>query len=196
DGENIDKIKEKGYACIFVGYSTMSRAKKVYNKRTRLIVETIHVNFDEFLQMASDYVSSDPVSQSEIVTTSNELDFPFSPMFDELLKGSTPVVSKYFVVYVVDAPEQRQKQSTAIFTSTTVVADTRLLNLQATPETTGQAPTQAPTVGVTQNINQAKTQVEDAQVKEDEFINIFCTPVHEKGETSSQYTDSSNMHTF
>nr|GEZ35319.1 retrovirus-related Pol polyprotein from transposon TNT 1-94 [Tanacetum cinerariifolium] len=47
DGENLDKIKEKGDACIFVENSTQSRAYMVFNKRTRVIVETIHVNFDE-----------------------------------------------------------------------------------------------------------------------------------------------------
>nr|GEV99740.1 retrovirus-related Pol polyprotein from transposon TNT 1-94 [Tanacetum cinerariifolium] len=59
DGENLDKMKEKCDACIFVGYSTQSRAYRVYNKRTRVIVETIHVNFEELPQMASDHVSSD-----------------------------------------------------------------------------------------------------------------------------------------
>nr|GEX93871.1 retrovirus-related Pol polyprotein from transposon TNT 1-94 [Tanacetum cinerariifolium] len=63
DGENLNKMKEKGDACIFVGYSTQSRAYMVYNKRTRVIVETIHVNFDKLPQMASDHVSSDPVPQ-------------------------------------------------------------------------------------------------------------------------------------
>ncbi|GKA26384.1 retrovirus-related pol polyprotein from transposon TNT 1-94 [Tanacetum coccineum] len=63
DGENLDKMKEKGDACIFVGYSTQSKAYRVFNKRTRIIVETIHVNFDELPQMASDHVSSDPVPQ-------------------------------------------------------------------------------------------------------------------------------------
>nr|GEY98246.1 retrovirus-related Pol polyprotein from transposon TNT 1-94 [Tanacetum cinerariifolium] len=56
DGENIDKMKEKGDACIFVGYSTQSRAYRVFNKRTRVIVETIHDNFNELPQMASDHV--------------------------------------------------------------------------------------------------------------------------------------------
>ncbi|GKC89323.1 integrase, catalytic region, zinc finger, CCHC-type containing protein [Tanacetum coccineum] len=59
DGENLDKMKEKGNACIFVGYSTQSKAYRVFNKRTRIIIETIHVNFDELPQMASDHVSSD-----------------------------------------------------------------------------------------------------------------------------------------
>nr|GFA63483.1 integrase, catalytic region, zinc finger, CCHC-type, peptidase aspartic, catalytic [Tanacetum cinerariifolium] len=58
-----NNIVEKGDACIFVGYSTQSRAYRVCNKRTRVIVETIHVNFNELPHMASDHVSSDPVPE-------------------------------------------------------------------------------------------------------------------------------------
>nr|GFC07134.1 hypothetical protein [Tanacetum cinerariifolium] len=46
------------------------------------------------------------------------------------------------------------------------------------------------------NINQAETIEENAQVANDEFINIFCTPVQDKGETSSHHVDSLNIHTF
>ncbi|GJR50995.1 retrovirus-related pol polyprotein from transposon TNT 1-94 [Tanacetum coccineum] len=70
------------------------------------------------------------------------------------------------------------------------------LNIQTIPKTTSQAPTQAPTVTANENIIQAETNNEYAQVEEDEFINIFSTPVQERGETSSRYVDSSNMHTF
>ncbi|GKE83500.1 retrovirus-related pol polyprotein from transposon TNT 1-94 [Tanacetum coccineum] len=63
DGENLDKMKEKDDACIFIGYSTQSRAYRVYNKRTRVIVETIYVNFDELRLMTSNQVSSDPAPQ-------------------------------------------------------------------------------------------------------------------------------------
>nr|GEV73120.1 hypothetical protein [Tanacetum cinerariifolium] len=153
DSENLDKMKEKGDTCIFVGYSTQSRAYKVFNKRTRVIVETINVNFDELPQMASNHVSSDPIPQCPMmalehdslspgsqcqenvpqtvgtVSTSNELDLLFSPMFDELLNGSSQVVSKYSVVTIVDVP------------------------------------------------NQSETISENAQVEDDEFINIFCTPL-------------------
>ncbi|GKA88613.1 retrovirus-related pol polyprotein from transposon TNT 1-94 [Tanacetum coccineum] len=118
DDKNLDKMKEKGDACIFVGYSTQSRAYRVYNKRTRMIIETIHVNFDELPHMASDHVSFDLVPQClttaleqeslspgtqrqenvpqavETITTLNELDLLFSLMFNELLNGTTPVVSK------------------------------------------------------------------------------------------------------
>nr|GFB37533.1 retrovirus-related Pol polyprotein from transposon TNT 1-94 [Tanacetum cinerariifolium] len=60
DGENLDKMKEKGDECIFVGYFTQSRAYRVFNKRTRVIMESIHVNFDELPQMALAHNSSDP----------------------------------------------------------------------------------------------------------------------------------------
>ncbi|GJW20560.1 integrase, catalytic region, zinc finger, CCHC-type containing protein [Tanacetum coccineum] len=55
--KNLDKMKEKGDACIFVGYSTQSKAYRVFNNRTRMIVETIHVTFDELPQMALIIVS-------------------------------------------------------------------------------------------------------------------------------------------
>nr|GEY34147.1 hypothetical protein [Tanacetum cinerariifolium] len=148
DGENLDKIKEKGDACIFVGYSTQSRAYRVFNKRTRVIVETIHVNFDELPQMASDHV-----------------------------------VSKSFVVSTADAPNQRQQQQITP------------LNNHIPPKSTCHDPTQAPSVTSTKNMNQAEMVEEYAQVENDEFINIFCMPVQDKGETSSRHVDSSNMHT-
>nr|GFB38653.1 Gag-Pol polyprotein [Tanacetum cinerariifolium]GFB57734.1 Gag-Pol polyprotein [Tanacetum cinerariifolium] len=65
DGENLDKLKEKGDECIFMGYSTQSRAYRVFNKRTKLIMESIHVNFDELPQMASVYISSDPAPECQ-----------------------------------------------------------------------------------------------------------------------------------
>nr|GEW81104.1 hypothetical protein [Tanacetum cinerariifolium] len=168
DGENLDKIKEKGDACIFVGYSTQSRAYRVFNKRTRVIVGTIHVNFDELPQMPSDQVSSDPVTEcpttalehdslspglqcqenvpqaDRTITTSNELDLLFSLMFDELLNGSSQVVSKSSAVTTADALNQRQQQNTTP------------LNNQTTPDPTCQVPTQAPTITSTKNITQAE----------------------------------------
>ncbi|GJX98443.1 retrovirus-related pol polyprotein from transposon TNT 1-94 [Tanacetum coccineum] len=55
-------------------------------------------------------------------------------------------------------------------------------------------------ITITENIDQAEIQaevhVEIAHVDEDEFINIFSTPVFEEGDSSSRHVDSSNMHTF
>nr|GFB23991.1 retrovirus-related Pol polyprotein from transposon TNT 1-94 [Tanacetum cinerariifolium] len=169
DGENLDKMKGKGDECIFVGYSTQSRSYRVFNKRTRVIMESIHVNFDELPQMASDQNSSDPVPEFQTmalnhdsispaiqrqanvsqadrtVRMSNEHDLLFSVMFDELLNGSSKVVSKSSAVSAADAPNQRQQLITP-------------LNSHTTP---------APTY--------------------DEFINIFSTPTQDQGETSSRH---------
>ncbi|GJV88223.1 uncharacterized mitochondrial protein-like protein [Tanacetum coccineum] len=69
-------------------------------------------------------------------------------MFNELLNGTTPIVSKYSAVTATDAPNQHQQQNITPSTSTTVAANIPPLNIQATPEITRQAPTQAPTEGI------------------------------------------------
>nr|GFB13199.1 hypothetical protein [Tanacetum cinerariifolium] len=207
DGENLDKLKEKGNECIFMGYSNQLRAYRVFNKRTRVIMESIHVNFDEMPQMASDQNSYDPAPECQTmalnheslspaiqrqanvpqadrtVTMSTGLDLLFNLMFNELLNGSTKVVSKSSVVSAADAPNQRQQYTTP-------------LNNHTKPTPTCQIPTIAPTVISSENINQAETYAENDQVANDKFINIFSTPVQDQGETSSRHLDSSNMYTF
>nr|GFD32444.1 integrase, catalytic region, zinc finger, CCHC-type, peptidase aspartic, catalytic [Tanacetum cinerariifolium] len=102
------------------------------------------------------------------VTTSNEMDLLFSPMFDELLNGYSKVVSKSSAVSAGDASNQRQHHTTS-------------LNIHTTHAPTCQAPTQEPTVISSENINQAETYDENNQVADDEFINIFSTPYKTKG---------------
>nr|GEZ85156.1 integrase, catalytic region, zinc finger, CCHC-type, peptidase aspartic, catalytic [Tanacetum cinerariifolium] len=119
----------------------------------------------------------------KIDTTSNELDLLFSPMFDELLNGSSKVVSKSSAVSAADAPNQRQQPTTP-------------LNNHTTPAPTCQTPPITTSVISSKNINQAEPHAENDEVAEDEFINIFSTPVQDQGETSSRHVDSSSMHTF
>nr|GFA11813.1 hypothetical protein [Tanacetum cinerariifolium] len=143
DGENLNKMKEKGDECIFLGYSTQSGAYRVFNKRTRVIMESIYVNFDELPLRASDQNSSDPAPECQTmelnhdslspviqrqanishadrtVTTSTELDLLFSPMFNELLNGSSKVVSKSSAVSAADALNQRQQYTTPLTIHTT-----------------------------------------------------------------------------
>nr|GEY15093.1 hypothetical protein [Tanacetum cinerariifolium] len=52
DGKNLDKMKEKGHQCILVGYSTQSKGYRVYNKRTRMIVKSIYIRFDEIKEVS------------------------------------------------------------------------------------------------------------------------------------------------
>ncbi|GKD20163.1 retrovirus-related pol polyprotein from transposon TNT 1-94, partial [Tanacetum coccineum] len=115
-----DKMKEKGDSCILVGYFTQSKGYHVYNKRTRLIVEYIHIRFDEIKEMsetsvdnntsglvlqrqkASDYDNSGPAPQLQNVSPSadttapsqQELDLLFGPLYDEFFNAGTLSVNK------------------------------------------------------------------------------------------------------
>nr|GFA98920.1 copia protein [Tanacetum cinerariifolium] len=156
----------------------------IYDQEPSLVAEDDETSKDKEIDklMALISLSLSPAIQrhanvpqaDRTVTTSNELDLLFIPMFDELLKGSSKVVSKSSVVSAADAPNQRQHHTT-------------ILNNHTTPAPTCQAPTLAPTVISFENINQAETYVENDQVTDDEFINIFSTPVQEQGETSSRH---------
>ncbi|GJT72054.1 retrovirus-related pol polyprotein from transposon TNT 1-94 [Tanacetum coccineum] len=57
--------------CVMVGYSTQSKGYRVYNKRTRLIVESIHIKFDEIKEMMSDHNSSDLAPQRQEMSVEN-----------------------------------------------------------------------------------------------------------------------------
>ncbi|GJS43096.1 retrovirus-related pol polyprotein from transposon TNT 1-94 [Tanacetum coccineum] len=173
-GENLDKMKEKGDACIFLGYSTQSRAYRVYNKRTRVIVETIHVKFDKLPQMtfehsssglappcqtmASNQISSDPVPQCPSMELEQDNLCPDLPR-----QENVPHVAESSAVHAADTRDKRQQNTTP--STTTVAADLPSLNIPTSPETTCQAPIQAPTVTPTENINQAETQSENIVIR-------------------------------
>ncbi|GKC98613.1 hypothetical protein Tco_1168888 [Tanacetum coccineum] len=76
DGENLDKMKEKGDPCVMVGYSTQSKGYRVYNKRTRLIVESIHIKFDEIKEKTFDRSSSSLGPQRQMVSAENNTSGP------------------------------------------------------------------------------------------------------------------------
>nr|GFC08943.1 retrovirus-related Pol polyprotein from transposon TNT 1-94 [Tanacetum cinerariifolium] len=91
--------------------------------------------------------------------------------------GSTKVVSKSSAVSAADAPNQRQQPTTP-------------LNTHTTPAPTCQTPPITPSVISYENINQAEPHAKNYQVADDEYINIFSTPVQDQGETSSRHVDS------
>ncbi|GJY60563.1 retrovirus-related pol polyprotein from transposon TNT 1-94, partial [Tanacetum coccineum] len=95
DGENLDKMKEKGDPCVMVGYSTQSKGYRVYNKRTQLIVESIHIKFDEIKEMMSDHNSSDLAPQRQEMCVENVSSGLIPQGLDE-----TPEVLKDFLTMI------------------------------------------------------------------------------------------------
>ncbi|GJQ89540.1 retrovirus-related pol polyprotein from transposon TNT 1-94 [Tanacetum coccineum] len=160
DGENLDKIKEKGDKCILVGYSTQSKGYSVYNKR-----------FDEIKEMSetsvandtSDYDNPDPAPELQNVSPSadttvpsqQELDLLFGPLYDEFFNDGTSRVNN--------------KSSSPIDNSTQ----------QDTPPTTNIHPTSEPSIPT--NVH-----AEENNNNQAEFTNPFCTLVQENAESSSR----------
>ncbi|GJV65107.1 retrovirus-related pol polyprotein from transposon TNT 1-94 [Tanacetum coccineum] len=97
DGENLDKMKEKGDACIFVGFDPASQCPTT----------------------ALEHGSLSPASQSQVnvpqaaettTTSLNELDMLFSPMFDEYFTGAmvylSPLIIQTTPKHTIQAPTQ------------------------------------------------------------------------------------------
>ncbi|GJU14240.1 retrovirus-related pol polyprotein from transposon TNT 1-94 [Tanacetum coccineum] len=104
DSENLGKLQPKADIGIFIGYAPTKKAFRIYNQRTRQIIETIHVDFDELTVMASEHSSSGPAlhemtpetissglvpnpppSTPFVPPSRSDWDLLFQLMFDELL---------------------------------------------------------------------------------------------------------------
>ncbi|GJY86481.1 retrovirus-related pol polyprotein from transposon TNT 1-94 [Tanacetum coccineum] len=153
DGENLDKMKEKGDPCILVGYSTQSKGYCVYNKRTRLIVESIHLRFDEIKEMSETSVTNDTSSliQQLLTTELNLLPPSSGPLYDEFFNTSTSRVNKS------SSPTDNSTQQD-ILPSTNI------------------HPTSEPSTPT--NVHAEENNDDQA-----EFTNPFCTPIQEAAES-------------
>ncbi|GJW92963.1 putative ribonuclease H-like domain-containing protein [Tanacetum coccineum] len=106
DRDDLGKMKPKADIGVFIGYSETSRGFRIYNRRTKKIMETINVKFDELTAMASEHDCLEPELQrfinhnssaEEMNTPSKEdLDNLFGPMFEEYFEktfSDTPINS-------------------------------------------------------------------------------------------------------
>ncbi|GJS58478.1 putative ribonuclease H-like domain-containing protein [Tanacetum coccineum] len=106
DNEDLGKLQPTADIGIFVGYAPSRKGYRIYNKRTRRIMETIHVQFNElteqmapvqlstglapmFLtpgQISSGLVPNPNPAAPYVPPTNKELEILFQPMFDEYLE--------------------------------------------------------------------------------------------------------------
>ncbi|GJY90613.1 retrovirus-related pol polyprotein from transposon TNT 1-94 [Tanacetum coccineum] len=69
DSENLGKLQPKADIGIFIGYAPTKKAFRIYNRRTRRIIKTIHVDFDELTAMASEHSSLEPALHEMTLAT-------------------------------------------------------------------------------------------------------------------------------
>ncbi|GKA39313.1 retrovirus-related pol polyprotein from transposon TNT 1-94 [Tanacetum coccineum] len=58
DSENLGKLQPRADIGIFIGYAPSRKGYRIYNKQTRQIMETIHVQFDELTEQMAPVQSS------------------------------------------------------------------------------------------------------------------------------------------
>ncbi|GJU27959.1 retrovirus-related pol polyprotein from transposon TNT 1-94 [Tanacetum coccineum] len=92
DRNDLGKMKPKADIGIFIGYSESLRGFRVYNYRTRKIMETIYVKFDELTSMASECNNSGPgvncsnfqdsSEEMNAIPSQQDLDNLFGPLYE------------------------------------------------------------------------------------------------------------------
>ncbi|GJW89356.1 retrovirus-related pol polyprotein from transposon TNT 1-94 [Tanacetum coccineum] len=121
DSENLGKLQPKVDIGIFIGYAPTKKAFRIYNRRTRRIVETIHVDFDELSAMASEYSSLGPAL--------HEMTPPQSVQ-DSAKPSSFNTVSPEVVALINEVIAPVFADSTGSPSSTTVDQDVPSLTMQ------------------------------------------------------------------
>nr|GEU37087.1 retrovirus-related Pol polyprotein from transposon TNT 1-94 [Tanacetum cinerariifolium] len=136
DREDIGMLGAKGNIGFFIGYSADSCAYRVYNQRTKKIMETVNVSFDELSAMAFEQRSSKPRLQSmtfgqinlgldlayasSTITsqqpTKGELDLLFKAMYDDFIGGQPSAAQR-----TITAAQAQQICQTS--TTSTSIAD-------------------------------------------------------------------------
>nr|GFA98300.1 retrovirus-related Pol polyprotein from transposon TNT 1-94 [Tanacetum cinerariifolium] len=198
DSENLGKLQPKADIGSFIGYAPTKKAFRIYNRRTRRIVETIHVDFDELTAMASEQSSSGPAlhdmttgtissglvqksssSASYVPPTRNDWDLLFQPMFDELLNPPPSVVNQAAKVIapIAKVIPQVDADSTGSPSSTTVKQD-------APSTSNSTTPTETQSSVIPQDVRDDNLDMEVAHMGSDPLVGIPTPEINSEQSTT------------
>ncbi|GJU30471.1 retrotransposon protein, putative, ty1-copia subclass [Tanacetum coccineum] len=199
--ENLGKLQPKADIGIFIGYAPTKKAFRIYNRRTRRIIETIHVDFDELTAMASEHSSSEPAlhemtpvsissglvpnppsSTPFVPPTRTDWDLLFQPMFDE--SPNVDVHAPEVIAPIPEAVAPEHAVSNGSPSSTTVDQDAPTPSNSST-----QQETQTPILS--HDVEEDNHDIEVAHMGNDPYFGI---PIPEV--TSDQSASSVIIHTI
>ncbi|GJS47065.1 putative ribonuclease H-like domain-containing protein, partial [Tanacetum coccineum] len=200
DSENLGKLQPKVDIGIFIGYSPTKKAFRIFNRRTRRIIETIHVDFDEMTAMAFKHSSSGPALHEMTPTTISlglvpnpppstlfvppsrtDWDLLFQLLFDELLTPPPSVdrPAPEVIALIVEVVAPEPVASTGSPSSTTVDQDAPSpSNSQTTPST--QSPV------IPNNVEEDNHDLDVAHMNNDLFFGI---PIPKNISEASSFSD-------
>nr|GEY84196.1 retrovirus-related Pol polyprotein from transposon TNT 1-94 [Tanacetum cinerariifolium] len=143
---------------------TLSKGYRVYNKRTRLIVESIHLRFDDIKEMNETTVAND--TSGLVPQRQKASDYDNSGLAPQLQNVSPST----------DTTVPSQQELDLLFGS----------NLKDTQPTTNIQPTSASSTPTYVHAEEnSDDQAEEDHLPDDEFTNPFCEPAQEVAESSS-----------
>nr|GFA32806.1 integrase, catalytic region, zinc finger, CCHC-type, peptidase aspartic, catalytic [Tanacetum cinerariifolium] len=134
DHEDIGKLGAKGDIGFFIGYSADSCAYRVYNRRTKKIMETMNVSFDELSAMAFEQRSLKPRLQT---------------MYNDYIGGQLSAAQR-------TVPASQAQQVCQASTTSTSIADSA-----PTPTNSSSQATNFP--NNSQDVDELRTQQQHAQ---------------------------------
>nr|GEW18768.1 hypothetical protein [Tanacetum cinerariifolium] len=200
----------------FIGYSTNFVAYTVYNGRTKKIIETMNVTFDELSAMAFEQNSSIPGLQSmtsgqissELELTyapstitpqrpsERDLDILFETLHNEYLGGRPSEEPR--TIHAASVIQNLQAPTASMSIQDSALAPTNSLNTPVFSHNV-DAPSQQhdqQQKNLTPSPTASVDNVPNAVFEGDLFSNSFATPSSESVVSFTQYVDPSNMHTF
>nr|GEY81091.1 retrovirus-related Pol polyprotein from transposon TNT 1-94 [Tanacetum cinerariifolium] len=197
--KTLGSLVQKGDIGFFIGYSVDSCAYRIYNRRTKKIMETMNVSFDELSAMAFEQRSSKPGLQimtsgqissgldltyalSTITTqqpTEGEVDLLFEAMYDVYIGGQPSATGR--TVPPAQEPQVRQ----------TSMASTSIADTAPTPTNSSSLATNIPITS--HDVDELNS---NAIVDGNTFVNPFAIlSTSVAASSSSQNVDPSNIHT-
>ncbi|GJX22683.1 integrase, catalytic region, zinc finger, CCHC-type containing protein [Tanacetum coccineum] len=203
--EDLGKLQPTANIGIFVGYAPSRKGYRIYNKRTRRIMETIHVQFDKLSEpmapvqlstgptptfLMHGHISSGLVPNSvpaapSVPPANKELEILFQPMFDEYLEP--PRVERP----VSPAPAVPVPVNSAGTPSSTTIDQDAPSPSHSPSSSTLQSPSSH------QGIAAGSTIIEDnpfAPVDNDPFVNVFAPEPSSEASSSGDVSSAESTH--
>nr|GFA12572.1 retrovirus-related Pol polyprotein from transposon TNT 1-94 [Tanacetum cinerariifolium] len=200
DREDIRKLGAKGDIGFFNRYSTDSCAYRIYYRRTKKIMETMNVSFDELSAMAFEQRSLKPRLQSKTsghinsgldltyasstITTQQpsegKLELLFEAIYDDYIGGQPSATAR-------SVPPAQEPQVRQTSTASTTIAD-----IAPTPTNSSSHATNIPITSY--DVDELNP---NAMVDGNTFVNPFVnSSTSVAASLPLQNVDPSNMHTF
>nr|GEU45168.1 hypothetical protein [Tanacetum cinerariifolium] len=207
DSEDLGKLQPTADIGIFVGYAPSRKRYRIYNKRTRRIMETIHVQFDELTeQMAPVHLSTGPApnlltprqissglvpnpvpATPYVPPTNKELEILFRPMFDEY--PEPPRVERLVL------PAQAVKASVnSAGTPSYTTIDKDAPSLSISPSSSALQ-----SYSLHQGVAAEPNYMEDhsvSPVNNNPFVNVFAPEPHSEASSSGDISSTESTYNF